>query len=277
MLFIFWPPLHAVAGTSNVVITPWVRRCLLLVVLSLLGPLPWSGQEWTVIPTSCYGPRGISYTFSLLPSPSLSSSRSWDISEPLVAPLLTSSKEELKHLFSDGLSKRYWGLEIFLSVLHPVPKAVGLTSFSPCPCNRSKFLLSTFSVAFVILHASTVCPYPLHPQHSHFFSEYLLHWLLPCMKFQYTLVFYCPRWTFLQYACCLPFLQFCCILLETGQPKRHQGFMMWGHHAFTQGGSKHCGCVLLNLRSCLLSRPVWIPELMLSEDKLQWDPVLFPK
>lgn len=220
----------------------------------------------------------MSYNFCLLPPPSLSSSSSWDISEPLVAPLLPSSKEKLKHLFSDGLSKRHWGLEIFISVLHPVPKAIGLTSFFPCPCNRSKLSWSTFSVAFVTLHTSTVSPYPPHSNTlSNFFSMYLLHWLLPCMKVQYILVFYCSRWTFLQYVCCLSLLQFCCILLETRQPKQHQWFTTWGHRVFTQQGGKHCGCVLLTLRSCLLFRPLWIPELILSEDKPQWDPVLLPK
>ena len=164
-LFVFWPPLYPMTVTSSAIITPWVRRWLLLVVLSLLGPLPWGGQEWTVIPSHWYRPRGISYTFCLLPPPSLSSSRSWDTSEPMVTPLLPSSKEVLKHLFSDGLSKRHWGLETFICVLHHDAKAVGFTSFSPCSCNRSKLSLPTFSVAFVILR-STVSPYPVHTQHT---------------------------------------------------------------------------------------------------------------
>lgn len=158
-IFIFWPPPHAVAVTSNVVITPWMKVASF--GCSELPQLPWGGQEWTVIPTSCYSPRGISHTFCLLPPPSLSP---WDSSDPLGAPLLPSSTEELKHLVLDGFSKRHWGLEILISVLHPAPKAVGLTSFSPCPCNRSKLLLSTFSVASVILHTSSVSPYPLHSQ-----------------------------------------------------------------------------------------------------------------
>lgn len=124
---------------SSIVITPWVGRCLLLVILSfiyLLPQLQWSGQEWAAIPHQLYGSRGISNLWSppsFLEDPKSSPSL-W------VLPYFPLPKKTLKHLFLYGLSKKHWCWGI-LSLFCTVLKAVSLASFSPCLCYRSELFI----------------------------------------------------------------------------------------------------------------------------------------
>lgn len=218
-----------------------------LVALSLFGSppqLPWVGQEWTVIHTSCYGPRGTSHTFCLPADPGHLRASGCSL-----IPLFQRRAEAPLPRWVQQERLGFGNIDLFFA---PCPPSNRFDFFFSLSLQQIKLLLSIYFLCSICDFTHLFCTslsslLPTHIAIS-FQSKYLFHWLLPCMKVQYSLVFYCSWWTFLQYACSLSLLQFCCILLETRQPKQHQGFMMWWHRAFTQQGSEHCGCVLLTLR-----------------------------
>lgn len=149
--------------TSSIVITPWVGRCLFLVVLSFVYLLPqlwWGGQEWTAIPTSCMALEA-PHIFNLLPA-----SRSEDPkSSPSLWVLSYSPlpKKILKHLFLHRLRKKCWCWGI-LSLFCTALKAVSLTSFSSCPCYRSELFICSACNFKHFYHISLLSP-PTNIQH----------------------------------------------------------------------------------------------------------------